>query len=242
MVSAPARIRVAEKYVNMRTQSFTRTHARALEEWKNNHAGSEDGYWEDFRRQLGRAEERYNRDLAAIEADVNSTFNEKRVAKNRLRSMYPAWSEEQERRFIEQYGDPRTVDRGTLLSLVESHRGQFWEDALRGGEQKRVEKTAWEMKFYDALVNPQDGSVPLLLDTPASPSVVGARDVLLPSPPTPTTAEPYVAPVLSGDPAIQRMVEDFAKNICPICMKPQKKLNRMHTDACQKKHEAAQAG
>ena len=233
MVMAPARIRIAEKYVNQRTGSFTRTHARAMEEWKGAHSGSEDGYWEDFRRQVARAEERYQRNLRGIEDDQNTSYAEKRVLKNRLRSLYPAWTAEQEQKFIEVYGDPRTIDRGSLLGLLEGLRGQVWEDALRGGEQRRVEKQPWEMKFYDALVNPQDGSVPLAIDAPAiSPSVEGARDSAPHSQPTPSAAG------LSEDPEIERMAQEFVKNICPVCKVPQKKLNAMHVRACERKHSA----
>lgn len=217
MVSAPPRTRlVAEKYVNQRTQSFTRTHAKAMEQYVQQH-GTEEGYWEDFKRRRAASEEKWRRDTAAIDNDPNMTFMQKRVAKNRLSRIFPAWDEEQERRFIEQYGDPRVVDRGNLMRLLEMHQAETFDSAIRGGNPVEVTKHNWEKKFYEALVAPRDGSVPLALDVPSV------------APSTPSAGSPAS---FSADPEIQRMAEEWARNVCPHCKTHFKKLNRNHTDKC----------
>lgn len=232
---APVRVRVAEKYVNQRTASFTRTHAVAMQEWKSAHGGSEDGYYEAFRANVARADARYHRELAAIEADINTSYSEKRVLRGRLRTVYPAWTMEQEQKFIEVYGDPREGDRGTLMALLEGLKGPTWEDAMRGGELRRVEKQPWELKFYEALVNPQDGSVPLMLDAATIPPAMGGSPPAGDSRGTPRPQLESPAAV-SDNPEIQKMAEAFVKNICPVCLKPQKKLNSVHVEACRRKH------
>lgn len=225
MVSiAPPRVRVAiaEKYVNMRTQSFTRTHARAVQEWIDS-GRDEDSYWQTFRERMEQSERKWKRDVAQIDADPNMTFLEKRKAKDRLARIWPAWSQEQEDNFIRAYGDPRLVDAGGLQSLLAGLQDPDWQNAMRGGVVTTVAKHPWETKFYDALTAPRDGSVPVF----SSAAVVGA-------PPPPATA----APQFSDDPEIQRMAEEFAKNVCPHCHQHFGKLNRNHTDVCVKRTQA----
>lgn len=226
MVSAPVRNRlpVAEKYIAARTQSFTRTHARALQEWLTQR-GTEDGYWADFRSRLERSEKSYQRDVDQIDNDPNMSFREKRETKNRLNRIYPSWTVEQEEAFIRTYGAPAEVDRGSLERMLENLQAPVWVGALRGGQPQDVPKHDWEMKFYDCIVNPQDGSVPLVLDARSFLQPVASAQVSAPS-----------IAALSDDPEIQSRIEQYAKNICPICKEPQKRLNQNHIKACSQKH------
>ncbi len=156
---------VAEKYIAQRTQSFTRVHARAMQEFIDQ-GGSEADYYKRFRSNVERSAERWRNDSQQIDADRNMTFIEKRQAKNRLSRVWPSWTEEQEERFINQYGDPRTVDRAQLETLLVTHADSQWVNTMRGGQQGTFEKHDWERKFYDAMTDPQDGSVPLAMDIP----------------------------------------------------------------------------
>lgn len=223
---------VAEKYVNQRTQSFTRTHARRMEQFLSGTGGSEDDYWEQWSDDLARSIERWTRDVAAIDSDANMTFVQKREAKNRLVRLWPSWGIEQEERFIAQYGDPRLVARGRLETLVSELQGPTWRNALREGALVEVPKAAWEQHFYDALVNPQDGSVPLALDavdlTPPGasrpPAPIG--DIVLPG-----------EAVEEVDPKMLRARVEAARRICPYCYEVMgRKPGPQHLKACATAH------
>lgn len=165
MVSAPVRTRapIAEKYIAMRTQSFTRTHAQRLQRWLDDGRGSEADYFSWFRQEVMRTARKWEQDCAAIDRDPNLSFREKRAEKDKLTRLWPSWTMEQEERFIAQWGDPRQVDRGRLEGLLIDLQSPQWDNAMRGGQIQVVDKKEWERKFYDAVVNPQDGSVPLYL-------------------------------------------------------------------------------
>ena len=160
-VAAP----VAEKYLMQRRQSFTLTHARAMGEHIDT-GGTEADYYTRFLEQVEKSRARWERDVEQIDADPNMTFIDKRIAKNRLSRVWPAWTVEQEGRFVSQYGDPRMVDRGRLDTLLNELQTPDWENALREGQPVVVPKSDWERKFYAAITDPQDGSVPLGLNVP----------------------------------------------------------------------------
>lgn len=217
--TARARIPIAEKYVNMRTTSFTTAHERAMQEWLDTR-GTESGYFEDFRKRLEASEAKWRRDVAQIDADPNMTFIEKRKAKDNLSRIWPAWTMEQEERFIATYGDPRLVDRNALEQIIRNLEEPDWQNCMRQGVMVgALPKSNWEVKFYDALVNPQDGSVPLNLHAPNITA------------PAQTTAPVAIAEV-SADPQIQKMAEEFAKNVCPHCHNHFGRLNKNHLDKC----------
>ena len=166
MVSAPVRTRapIAEKYIAMRTQSFTRTHAQRLQRWLDDGRGTEADYFAWFRQEVMRTARKWEQDCAAIDRDTNLSFREKRAEKDKLSRVWPSWTLEQEERFIAQWGDPRRVDRGRLEGLLIDLQSPQWDNAMRGGQVQVVEKKEWERKFYDAVANPQDGSVPLYMN------------------------------------------------------------------------------
>ena len=165
MVSAPIRqsANVVEKYINQRTQAFTRTHARALQQWLDGGRGTEAEYWAEFRREVERSQRRWERDAERIDSDPNMTFREKREEKNRLTRVWPAWSLEQEEAFIKTYGDPHA--NGRLQAAVDELQDDQWYGALREGQPRDVPKHEWERKFYDFLTNPQDGSIPVFVES-----------------------------------------------------------------------------
>ncbi len=155
-----AAVPVAEKYIAQRTQSFTRTHARAMGDFVDQ-GGTEAEYYERFLNEVTKSKKRWDRDVEQIDADEVMSFLEKRTAKNRLSRVWPAWTEEQESRFVAQYGDPRSVDRGRLESWLDRHAEPQWTGILRGGQEVTIPKLDWELKFHGFLTDPQDGSVPL---------------------------------------------------------------------------------
>jgi len=219
---AKPRVPIAEKYVNMRTTRFTTVHERSMQEWLDTR-GTEAGYFEDFRRRLAASEAKWRRDVEQIDADPNMTFIEKRKAKDNLSRIWPAWTMEDEERFIGVYGDPREVDRGALEQFIRNLEEPDWQNCMRQGVMVgALPKSNWELKFHAALVDPQDGSVPLNLDA----HILGAARGTSSAPPAPS-----LTPV-SADPQIQKMAEEFARNVCPHCRKHFAKLNRNHTDKC----------
>lgn len=172
MVSAPVRTRVpvAEKYIAMRTQSFTRTHAQRLQRWLDDGRGSEADYFAWFQQEVMRTARKWEQDCAAIDRDPNLSFREKRAEKDKLSRLWPSWTLEQEERFIAQWGDPRRVDRGRLESLLMDLQSPQWDNAMRAGQIQVVDKKPWERKFYEAVVSPQDGSVPLYMSAAEVPT------------------------------------------------------------------------
>ena len=231
---APPRPLIAEKYINQRTQSFTRTHARSMQEWKDAHGGSVDGYFDDYRKRMDRMEQKYLDAAAKIDANPAMTYRDRIKEKDALPRIYPAWTAEQERAFISQWGDPREVDRSRLNDLLDALRSTVHVGARRVAPtgdpyETDIPKTEFEMLFYDALVNPQDGSVPLALEVPSFRAA--------PSGPQPSAAIGQV----SADPTIQRMAEEYAKNVCPFCKQHFGRLNKNHTDKCKANPENASA-
>lgn len=243
MVSTPAfvapprriiaeRAGVAEKYVNMRTQMFTRTHAKSMQQFMDLTGEGEDAYWERWREDYTKSEERWVRDVEQIDSDPNLNFMQKREAKNRLNRMFPAWTMEQEERFIRQYGDPREIARGQLEAAIDELAGPTWRNAMREGTNTEVAKTAWELHFHDALVNPKDGSVPVMLDAH-----------LLAAPPTGRSGDAIGDIVLAGedpanvDPELLRARRQAAAKICPYCYRQfANKPNRTHLTKCAEDH------
>ena len=169
---------VAETYIAARTQSFTRTHARAMQEWIDT-GGTEEAYYERFLDNVKHSEAKWESSVREIDADPNMNFREKREEKNRLTRIWSAWTMDQEERFIRQYGDPREVDRGRLEGFLTDLQSPDWDNAMRMGQMVVIPKHDWEKKFYAALVSPQDGSVPLMMEaraiTVASPAPQDAR-------------------------------------------------------------------
>ncbi len=220
MVSAPTytpaprqviaeRANVAEKYVNMRTAMFTRTHARRMQEFIELNGPDESLYWERWSDDLARSEERWLKDVKQIDGDPNLNFMQKREAKNKLKRLYPSWGMEQEERFIRQYGDPREVARGQLEAAIDELGGPTWRNALREGTITEVVKTPWELHFHEALIAPRDGSVPVSLDAailagPARRGSAPIGDILL-------DGEEDV------DPELLRARRAAAAKICPFC-------------------------
>ncbi len=206
---ARPRIPVAEKYINMRTTRFTTAHERAMQEWLDTR-GTEDGYWTEFKKRLAASEAKWRKDIEAIDRDPNMSFIE---------------TLKDEESFIGTYGDPREIDRGALEQLVRNLEDPDWQNCMRQGQMVgALPKTVWEQKFYDALVNPQDGSVPLMMDAVSLGAVRGASS----HPAAPSITE------VSVDPEIQKMAEEFAKNVCGFCKKSFGRLNKNHTDKCSK--------
>lgn len=238
MVSAPAftppplrtiseRADVAEKYVNMRTQSFTRTHARRMQQFLNTTGESEGAYWARWADDLAKSDAAWKRDTAQIDADPNLNFMQKREARNRLTRLYPAWTVEQEQRFIRQYGDPREVARGRLEGAIDELTGPTWRNALREGTMTEVAKTAWEMHFLEALVNPRDGSVPVALEA----ALLSRRDAV---PPVEDITFPGEEQV---DPKLMRARRDAAARVCPYCFVVMaRKPGRAHLVKCAADH------
>lgn len=232
MVQAPVRTRapIAEKYVNMRTQSFTRTHARAMQQWLDGGRGTEEEYFAWFRKEVERSARRWEADCAAIDRDQNLSFREKREEKNKLNRVYPAWTLEQEERFIELWGDPRQVDRSRLESLLTDLESPQWDNALREGQIRSVPKKEWERKFHEAIMNPQDGSVPLFLaaaevrtfdrglETPEIPLVLDTPNYQTPEVPEvdpPEIGGAYLTDQQKAE--FQAHVIQMAKRTCPLC-------------------------
>lgn len=247
MVSAPVRTRapIAEKYIAMRTQSFTRTHAQRLQRWLDDGRGSEADYFAWFQQEVMRTARKWEQDCAAIDRDPNLSFREKRAEKDKLTRLWPSWTMEQEERFIAQWGDPRRVDRGRLEGLLIDLQSPQWDNAMRGGQIQVVDKKDWERKFYDAVVNPQDGSVPLYMTVAevappvplpestfnGSPSSVlpidddldGGLSLQYANVPQPPEVE-IKAPDLAGLYLTDRQQSEFqehmklvAKRTCPLC-------------------------
>ena len=241
MVSAPTRVRapIAEKYINMRTQSFTRTHARALQAWLNEGRGTEEDYYAWFRKEVDRSAKKWADDCAAIDRDPGMNFREKREEKNKLHRFAPAWDLLQEEAFIRQWGDPRKADRGRLESLLIGLESHLWENAVREGQQVVLDKKPWERKFHEAVTNPQDGSVPLFMDAAeirvAEPyETPRGQDykVVEPEPQRLTMTMPEIPEVEVEAPmeshgiflteqqksAFKKQVEMQAKRTCPLCL------------------------
>ena len=241
MVSAPARpAAIAEKYINIRTQNFTRTHARAMQQWLNDGRGSEEDYYKQFRADVERSTKKWEADTAAIDRDPHMSFREKREEKNKLHRMAPSWDLLQEERFIQQWGDPRLKDRGRLETLLIDLESPSWENALRQGEMRVIEKKPWERKFYEAIINPQDGSVPLYMDaadirvsdTPPTYSGVPAAMVapderVLGMPAIPQVEVPEIDPEANTGGAflteqqkarVKNHLLTLAKRTCPYCL------------------------
>lgn len=224
------RANIAEKYVNMRTQMFTRVHAKRMQQFLDTTGGTEDDYWARWDDDLKKSEARWQKDVDQIDRDANMSFIQKRDAKNRLNRLYPAWTMEQEERFIREYGDPREVARGRLESALDDLTGATWRNALREGTLTEVAKTPWEMHFYEALVNPRDGSVPVALDA-----------VLLHSPAHPESVPPIGDITFAGeedvDPKLLRARREAAAKVCPFCYAPfARKPGRAHLEKCATEH------
>ncbi len=241
MVSTPAfvapprriiseRANIAEKYVNMRTTMFTRTHAKRMQQFLDSNGPDEDAYWTRWADDLARSETAWKRDVAQIENDPNLNFMQKREAKNRLNRLYPAWTAEQEERFIRQYGDPREIARGRLEAAIDALAGPTWREALREGALTEVAKTPWEMHFYEALVNPRDGSVPVALDA-----------ALLRAPSHAESAPPIGDITFAGeehvDPKLLRARREAAARVCPFCFRSfERKPGPAHLRKCATDH------
>ena len=237
MVSTPAfvapprqiiseRANIAEKYVNMRTQSFTRTHARSMQQFLDSTGQDEEAYWARWNDDFKRSESTWLNAKTQIESDPNLNFMQKREALNRLTRLYPAWTMEQEERFIRQYGDPREVARGRLEGAIDDLTGPTWRSALRQGTLTEVAKTAWELHFYEALVNPRDGSVPMALDA-----------AILRAPARRETDPPIGDIMFEGeadvDPKLLRARRDAAARVCPYCLIVMgRKPTRLHLEKC----------
>lgn len=191
-----ASVPVAEKYVAQRTQSFTRTHARAMQEWIDT-GGTELDYYERFRENMAASEAKWNAAVEQINTDPNMSYREKQEEMHRLTRIWPAWTEDQEERFIRQYGDPREVDRGRLEGFLTDLQSPDWNNAMREGQMRIIPKHEWEKKFYDALVAPQDGSVPLVME--------------------PRIASPEGSPAPSGSPQGERKASFLAEVEARMC-------------------------
>lgn len=262
MVSAPVRVRapIAEKYIAMRTQSFTRTHQLRLQRWIDESRGTEAEYFAWFRQEVNRMARKWEQDVAAIEGDPNLSLSAKQAERNKLTRLWPSWTLEQEERFIAQWGDPRNVDRGRLEALLIDLQSPQWDNAMRAGQMQVVNKTEWQRKFYGAVVNPQDGSVPLYMNaadiTPApSVSEFDAADeeylpLDIPETPRETTLPTgdIKAPEVAGLYLSEKQQAEFAAHIqlvakrtCPVCrtyfpsgLKPQ----HVGSNACRTAQEA----
>ena len=217
VVQAPrvrASVPVAEKYITQRTQSFTRTHAGAMQEWIDT-GGSEADYYKRFRENMARTEAKWEEAVRQIDADPNMNFREKRDEKTRLTRIWPAWSEKQEAAFIRVYGDPREVDRGRLEGGLTDLQSPQWDNAMRQGQMRIIPKHEWEKKFHDALASPQDGSVPLALE---------ARAV--------NPSEPAAPASKLKDARKARFLTDVEARMCAHCGK------QLPTSRGTKRHEA----
>lgn len=223
----------------MRTQSFTRTHARAMQRWIEDGRGTEQDYYAHFRKEVERTTKRWEADCAAIDRDPNLSFREKREEKNKLTRLYPAWTQEQEERFINQWGDPRVNDRGRLETLLIDLESPQWENAMRQGESRIIDKKPWERKFYEAIANPQDGSLPLYMDaaeirvaesinTPRGRAIeVVSPETTRFSPEIPELPELDVQAPMEAHgiyltdqqkAAFKKQMETTAKRTCPLCL------------------------
>ncbi|MCR4341810.1 MAG: hypothetical protein NUW01_18195 [Gemmatimonadaceae bacterium] len=168
---------IAEKYINMRTQAHTRIHARKLQEWLDS-GRSDESYWKDYREQVTQTATWYANVCADIERDSATSWTERETAKRRAaeRLVMPAWTGvapgvmcdkrdcgHSECSFLRSNGNPYVEARQQFEAGIEALKGPVWENALRGGQPVTLQKHPWELTFYDALVSPKDGSLPITL-------------------------------------------------------------------------------
>ena len=229
----PAALNVAEKYINQRTQEFTRRHAKRMQEFLDTRPGAtEEQYYTAFRAEAATASKTHAQLRERIESDTTLSFREKQSELNRAGDpASPYWDQNREDRFIATYGDPMQDTR--IYGLLEDHKHPTtFLNATREGGQVTVPKVPWERKFYEALVNPQDGSLPLQLpgqpatetsDTPEpedsdtpEPTPVVALDPVDPPTPTPEVAGNVVRIEAVSERHAEALAKT-AKKVCKLC-------------------------
>lgn len=208
----------AEKYINQRTQEFTRRHAKRMQEFMDTRPGAtEEQYYTAFRAEAAAAAKNHAQLRKRIDGDTTLSFREKQAELNRAGDpASPYWDQNREDRFIATYGDPMQDTR--IYGLLEDHKHPTtFLNAMREGTQVEVKKVPWEQKFYEALVNPQDGSVPL--------RVPGQSGVLLEASdaPEPQAEEPQQEPqttpvpiVALGPVAVPELPQEAPDNVVHI--------------------------
>lgn len=172
---------LVEKYIASRLQGFRLLHQEDLNSFVNRWAPSmgndpeaaAERYFEEFRERVRVTREDYVAQKARLEADEKLDVVRRDEAIRELNPpVFPAWMEEDDQRFIRTYlTDPRTKTfelHGQLAQLAET---EVVQNVPMVGEVSRP-KTPWEMREYQFLLWPRDGSVPLYpLDEEGMPIV-----------------------------------------------------------------------